>query len=522
MSAPRYCAVYDFELMPYALGDVLTWNVQTAIQAEDLGRDVVDVYVCLDERYPASIYQRGMITADNCGLFFHELFGAFGTHPRLGHLFVFHRREELLERLREVTAGDDAGAEVVADYERALAHRDDEAVLNEYFTKYIYFHERINAFSSQHGRIPLLRPSPGCEPDVRGLVERRLAGRRVVPIHVRLRRLDAGYGGEHTYARDSDFLEWYDFLVEAHTRHPEVQFVVLGRLQEKPLELLRLPNVMSVRPLGLGLGHELTLMLHSDFFMGTSSGFAAMVNFSRVPYFITKMNAESCNAYRIRPGARRLPFATDRQLLVYEPETRALLRRLLEQGLRYPAARTEAAPPAADARIDVPGWMQERAQWLHPAATTGRFALDDTYADKETAFLVWPRIEEAQAAWSKGLTREAATLVGRLEARFPRLCEKYPEFLRLRALVALDQGDTDAVGLWASRLRGLDLPGEDQTRFLALLAEATTPGRNGGAPGAASWPTALARRIGARRQRQKLLEELTGLLARIAAPPTDA
>ena len=33
----NYCAVYDFELMPYALGDVLTWNVQTAIRCEEAG-----------------------------------------------------------------------------------------------------------------------------------------------------------------------------------------------------------------------------------------------------------------------------------------------------------------------------------------------------------------------------------------------------------------------------------------------------------------------------------------------------
>ena len=60
-----------------------------------------------------------------------------------------------------------------------------------------------------------------------------------------------------------------------------MQFVVVGRLQEKPLELLRLPNVISLRTLGLGLGHELTLMLRCDLFIGTSSGFAAMANFSR-------------------------------------------------------------------------------------------------------------------------------------------------------------------------------------------------------------------------------------------------
>ena len=70
MTARTYCAVYDFELMPYALGDVLTWNVQTAIRCEELGRDRVDTYICMDDRHPASIYQKDLVTAENSHLFF--------------------------------------------------------------------------------------------------------------------------------------------------------------------------------------------------------------------------------------------------------------------------------------------------------------------------------------------------------------------------------------------------------------------------------------------------------------------
>ncbi len=434
-----YCAVYDFELMPYALGDVLTWNVQNAIRCEEAGRERVDVFICMDERYPSSIYQRGLVTAENCGLFFNELFGAFGTHPRLGSILIHRRREEMLERLRQASAGDAANSESLGDYERALASRENEAALIEYFTKYIYFHERINAFAKRHGGIPLLRPSIGCEPDVAGLVTKRFAGKRIVVVHVRLRRLDAGYGGEHTYSRDSDFLGWYEFFREAERKHPDVQFVVLGRLQEKPLELLRLPNVMSLRTLGLGLGHELTLMLRSDLFIGTSSGFAAMANFSEIPYFITKLNRESCNAYRIEPGAERLPFAMERQVLVYEPETRELLMRLLERGLQGVGPRGTASGPALDGAIDVGNWKSECWQWLHPGATTHRFFTDDRYSDKETAFLVWPKVEEAQAAQREGLNEQARTMVKQIETSFPRMSAKFPELLRLRAMVVVER-----------------------------------------------------------------------------------
>lgn len=469
MTGRSCCAVYDFELMPYALGDVLTWNVQTAIRCEEHGSEQVDMYLCLDERHPASIYQRGFVTADNRALFFNELFGAFGSHPKPGNVFLYRHREEMLERLRELAKGDAVNSEYLADYERALESRENETALIEYFTKYIHSHERINAFAATHGKIPLLRPSMGCEPDLIGLVAKRFAGKRIVTIHIRLRRLDAGYGGERTYSRDSDFLEWFEFLKDAEKKHPDVQFVVMGRLQEKPLELLRLPNVMSLRTLGLGVGHELTLMLHSDLFIGTSSGFATMANFSTVPYFITKMTRNSCNAYRIEYGAERLPFATARQFLVYEPETHELLMRLLERGLEGAPPRGGVSGPAVDPAIDVRSWEWEHSIWLQPGATTRRFFLDDSYSDKETAFLIWPKVKEARAARRKGLKEQAWTILNRIEADFPRMCETFPEFLRLRRKLAAERNEQQIQRRCDASLVKLSIQEKGLAGFLKML-----------------------------------------------------
>ncbi len=441
MTNTNYCAVYDFELMPYALGDVLTWNIQTAIRCENLGRERVDVYICMDERYPASIYQKGLVTAENCGLFFNELYGAFGTHPRLGGIFIYRRREEMLQRLSAVSEGDAVNSEVLSDYLRVLDFRGVESALNEYFIKYIYLHEHINDFAHKHGRIPRLLPSQGCDPDVTELIQKRFAGRKIVTVHVRLRRLDVGYGGEHTYTRDSDFLEWYEFLREAGNRYPEAVFVMLGRLQEKPLEMLKLPNVLSLRILGLGLGHELTLMLRSDLFIGSSSGFAAMANFSKIAYFITKMNKESCNAYQIEQGCDRLPFATERQLLIYEPETREMLMRLLERGLAGVSAREGSPVRISDGPIDIRSWSRERSQKLFPGATTHRVFIDSAHSDSETAFLLWPKIEEARVADSEDRKDQAWSLMHRVETNFPTICRRFPEFLRLKAHLAFERKD---------------------------------------------------------------------------------
>ena len=421
MPTPSHVAIYDFELLPYALGDVLTWNIQTAIRCEQLGRDKVDMFICMDPRHPASIYQRNLVVSENCALFLNELMGAFGTHPCLGNIHLFGSRDEMIEALKRIAASDAAVAESLADYEKVLAARSNEAALNEYFIKYVYSHQTINAFAEGKGSIPLLQASRGCEPDISGLINQRFAGRHLVVIHPRLRRLDYGYGGEHTYQRDSDFVEWYDFIRRAGEDHPGVQFVVVGRLQEKPLELLRLPNVMSLRMLGMGLGHELTLMQEADLFLGTSSGFAAMANFTSIPYFITKMNSESCKAYEIEDGSDRLPFAKADQLLVYEPETSKLLMRLLESRLHIAPRHGRPQSSPRDTALHPDAFVKARAQGAHPNATTVRYYADQAAVDQETAFLIWPQVEEVLELYRRGDADAARLRAERLDSAFPNV-----------------------------------------------------------------------------------------------------
>jgi hypothetical protein len=514
-------AIYDFELFPYALGDVLTWNVRTAMRCEELGRKQVDIYICADERYPAGIYQRGLVNPQNFDLFFSELYGAFGTHPKLGNIHIFRQREALLAKLQELVSEDGINAEAVADYLNVLEYRVSETVLNKirraiskafrgnqlvreafkrclpspvktvvrkafnpneeainnYFIKYIHSHESINEFAATRGGIPLLRPSLGCAPDIDELIARRFAGKKIVPFHLRLRRLDAGYGGEHSYTRDSDFLEWYDFLKEAAGRYPEVEFIALGRLQEKPLELLRLPNVTSLRIFGMGLGHELTLMLKSDLFIGTSSGFAALANFSSVPYFITHMNPGSCKAYAIPEGAERLPFAQENQKLIYVRETSELLMSLMETGLKLSGRsanqyRLETETSGTN-EIDVRGWLNSLSQPMNSAATTSRFFIDDKNRQEETAYLILPSLERARQALVGNAREEAQGILRRLEKNFPDLCCKLPQYLTLKEVITDESMDPEAIRACQDML---DIQVEDFVGTACLAAAAGVDG----------------------------------------------
>jgi hypothetical protein len=470
--------IYDFELFPYALGDVLTWNIRTAMRCEELGRATVDIYICLDKRYCAGIFQRDLVNSDNFELFFSELYTAFGTHPRLGNIFIFRNRETLFERLLALAKEDSYAAESIEEYLLVLEYSEKhkkrldiiDAVRKrldpimgalkaaspkkardtfydlvlpgkkviKYFEKYIHSHDAINTFFYKNNRIPLLERSVGCEADVEEFQAQCLKDKAIVLFHMRLRRLDVGYGGESSYDRDSDFFEWFDFLNSAASRYPDVVFIALGRLQEKPLALLDLPNVVSLRAFGMGLGHELTLMQSGDLFIGSSSGFAACANFSKLPYFITNMNLGACNAYAIPEGGIRLPFAFPDQELVYEKETSLMLMTLLERGLRRTSNEREkvrpeksGVPKSGNEMIDVQAWREFRLQPVNKAATTSRFQTDKNYQEAETGFLLQPVLQRISALKREGHRAQANQLLMKVEANFPELCPRLKEFVSL-------------------------------------------------------------------------------------------
>jgi hypothetical protein len=193
----NYCAVYDFDLMPYALGDVLTWNVQTAIRCEEAGRDAVDVHICLDQRYPSSIYQSDMIRPTTAGC--SSMSCSARSAPTRGSA-TSSSTAAATTRCR----GSGGGGRRPCERRGAvptMSMRWPSATTKTngaYFTKYIHYHKGINAFAAKHGRIPCCRPAWAASRTLPACSARHLSGKRVVLVHVRQRPPGSGYGGAHT------------------------------------------------------------------------------------------------------------------------------------------------------------------------------------------------------------------------------------------------------------------------------------------------------------------------------------
>ncbi|MEI6033586.1 MAG: tetratricopeptide repeat protein [Verrucomicrobiae bacterium] len=375
-------AIYDFSLFPYAFGDVLTWNVRTAMAAHEAGAKRCHLVVLADEKIPHCVFQTRP-EADQYQLFLSELMPAFYSHPCAGSYSIFHDRTDFLAHIERLKASGDLPAEEHGEYVKAYQDTysgpSSFAAVTKYFTDRVLKQTPINSFFKKHRFIPKIREVIGCRFDVDALIAAQGEGAVIVSTQFRFRNLDQAIPDSETF-RNADSVAWEEFFIRAAEKHPEVKFVLLGRLQEKPLRILSLPNIIAPKALGLNLGHEISLLLRSDFFIGSSSGFAQLANFSDVPYAIVKMNQRACDAYDIPFGADRLPFASENQKLLYGDETPEMLMAALEEGIS-----------AREKREGNKGEQYRAAE----KTTTSRFFLNSTHLQQENAKLMIPTLNRA-------------------------------------------------------------------------------------------------------------------------------
>jgi hypothetical protein len=305
---PHFAGIIDFSYQHYALGDLLTSQVNLACLALEQHCRGLDLYIIVDPRAPAARAQ-SFITPDNYLTHLDNVFPALLVSPMLRSIRLI--RDPL-------TAGLSLLSLIrrrVPMWPRLFDH------LRRRMT-YPLGHAIINRFHGRHGYIPTLGAPRGYAGWARRFIEQHHAGQFLVCINPRQSRLTSTPAV--TY-RDAPLEEWYEFLRGVGRRYPDVHFFMLGGFAEWEHTLLRLPNVSIPRTMGLTLAHELALLAASDLFMGTSSGFATMATFSNVAYVITHIEPFFAGYAGVAVDAERYPFAGANQHLVWQREDARLL-----------------------------------------------------------------------------------------------------------------------------------------------------------------------------------------------------
>ncbi len=330
--------IFDFSYQHYALGDLLTSQVELAIMAIEQNLEHVDVVAMVNPRLPAAAFQRHIVP-DNYLTYFDNILPVFACNPMLRSLQLVRDIETLsLMLLSRRKSGDPMWP---APFTHIKMRQD-----------YPIGYHRFNAFHARHGYLPQLCAPRHYQDWARGFHERELAARSLAVINPRQSSLTSNLAA--TY-RDAPLESWHGFIDTVAVRRPDVLFVMVGGYREWEHSLLRRSNVFIPRAFGLSLAHELALMKIADLFMGTPSGFSAFATFTNIAYAILNMEHRFAEYGEISPGDRRYPFAHANQVLTWHRETTDELLSVFEElctHLRPNRAAKSDNPSAGSAHAD--------------------------------------------------------------------------------------------------------------------------------------------------------------------------
>lgn len=430
-----YPAIYDFSVLPYALGDILTWNVKACVKAEQAGKKEVDVYLCADQQKPFCFVQRDQIDQSNYQSYFFELFQVFFCNPMLRNLHVYSDRPSFGHAVARIPKDHKIVEVAIAEYEDALLKAEYRHA-TPFLTGQCSSYADMSAFHAAKGRIPKLITPKGCRGDV--MKFRNAIGRDQCVITLNFRTRDQNPSIPNVDPqRNASASTWYDFLKLVGRKFPNVTFLLLGKIEDNPPMLMQLNNVVTPRLCGLHLGHELGLIEVCDFFMGSCSGFAMMATLCDTPYVITKIMENTRSVFGITPDKNRLSFAGEDQLLVHEEESVQTLFSHFGRMHTQWKKKMDSQPPASllpEEWKEFQKWKETHQEQLQMRRVLFR---PPEALENNMRHYTWEKSLQAQKMMEAGNPAGAMALLDRLIQEYPEAVGKQQNFQSLRAMVLI-------------------------------------------------------------------------------------
>lgn len=308
MSDTPFKAFLDFAGSPYALGDILTWNMRICAEALYAGKKLTDVWVLSDPENPANKYQF-YINGLNHQKFLLDLAPALFTNPMLNNIHFLQERAELEKEIFDCHIKEEPFFPNLTKYVEGFRLK------NALYSN----HDLINKWYAENGWVPKLALPKGVRTWAENFLKSYNPNSFIVTVHLRNRKYETDTFAADVF-RDADFQVWSDFFDRACTRFPQVTFLLVGRPIEWPREFYRRSNLIPIKSLGYGLMEELAMIQCCDLFMATNSGPAVMAVFSETPYVIFQRNENASitsQFWGVEHGAERLPFGTEHQTVFW-------------------------------------------------------------------------------------------------------------------------------------------------------------------------------------------------------------
>jgi hypothetical protein len=298
--------VYNFSILPYALGDVITWNMKASARVLEMGGTGIDVVLVADPEEPANEHQKRFITPETYQAYLLDLLPVFYSNPMLRSLTISpvavpnHRFDAVVSTGRQVQ-------KVINFWEG----------INSVLRSEISCHDDLYRFHKDQHKLPELTFPKGSEV---------LFHPGSVAVDIRTRsgstKMDLTEPD-----READLLVWEKVFKAL----PTTAFYILGRGEGKAGLFMDCPNVVHTRKLGMDLANEMFLM-HTLPFIGTLSGFAMYAIYGKQPYIIARV-LEGARKNLGLQGGSDLPWIQPKQTFLYGAENADMIISCLEDVL---------------------------------------------------------------------------------------------------------------------------------------------------------------------------------------------
>ena len=342
----RLLAIYDFSVFPYALGDLTTWFIKKNCQAIRLNySEILFILISSDN---VNFYQnKNLLKEKNkvledlisipSYLQIRNKIKIVHNYSELTHLkedksiITYALNKKILESflnkkernsiIHFLIHPQSIHFRVASSLYRAATPLRIRKIITpilkkpiiKYFEKLekeqnsfindIASHRDLNSFFKKNKHFPFLSTN------------KNKIKNNIISMQFRFRKLDSKVFGLDAIERDASIIIWSLIINLINRFFPTEKIYLLGRAEEKPPFLKNLNNVY-IRNKSQSLQDDLNIMLNSSIFLGSSSGFAAIANFSELPYLITKVNKDARQNYDISSSSKKLPFARPNQVLV--------------------------------------------------------------------------------------------------------------------------------------------------------------------------------------------------------------
>lgn len=293
----RILAILDLRKAPWTLGRVLNFQEEALVHREECEADKIDIVFFYDQ------LKRFDITTDNYRFYLSKLFPMAFVNRHLGS-FMF------IDSFAALYIISFNYYHVFPSMTKLIKRKD---TYKGSFNKVLDFYNR-------EGFIPQLSCSKAMVMWACSFIEKEVRPYSPIVVHLRNCSVPFSDGIERNALLD-EWLSFFKFCTKSVYRN--IQFIIIGTLQEIDPRFRALKNVIFSKDYGTTAEQDCALIQTSVMYMGVNSGPTIMARYCGVPYI--HFEAFEPSHHDAPPKGEQLPYATPLQRMVWRRGTKEVI-----------------------------------------------------------------------------------------------------------------------------------------------------------------------------------------------------